>query len=82
LHEAICGFRTTVQSLDGRPLRIEAANVTPETVKIIPGEGMPNTKVSTAPCTPSSFVTEVRLCLLDAVRTVFETAFSISRHMF
>jgi hypothetical protein len=35
-----------VQSLDGRPLRIEAANVTPETVKIIPGEGMPNSKVS------------------------------------
>lgn len=47
LHEAICGFRTTVQSLDGRTLRIEAPNVTPDTVKILPGEGMPNSKTGT-----------------------------------
>jgi DnaJ-class molecular chaperone len=48
LHEAICGFKTTVQSLDGRALRIEAPNVTPDTVKILPGEGMPNSKVGIA----------------------------------
>jgi DnaJ-class molecular chaperone len=48
LHEAICGFKTTVQSLDGRTLRIEAPNVTPDTIKILPGEGMPNSKVSIA----------------------------------
>lgn len=46
LHEALCGVRTTVQSLDGRMLRIEAPHVTPDTVKILPGEGMPNSKVS------------------------------------
>ena len=36
----------TVTTLDGRTLRIEAPHVTPETVKILPGEGMPNSKVS------------------------------------
>lgn len=44
LHEAICGVRSSVQSLDGRTLRIEAPHVTPDTVKILPGEGMPNSK--------------------------------------
>lgn len=44
LHEALCGVRKTVQALDGRQLRIEAPFVTPDTVKILPGEGMPNSK--------------------------------------
>lgn len=44
LEEALCGFCKTVQTLDGRELRIEASHATPETVKIIPAEGMPNSK--------------------------------------
>lgn len=47
LQEALCGVRTTVQSLDGRVIPIEAKHVTPETVKLIPGEGMPNSKQKT-----------------------------------
>jgi DnaJ-class molecular chaperone len=47
LQDALCGVRTTVQSLDGRQIAIEAKHVTPETVKIIPGEGMPNSKQKT-----------------------------------
>lgn len=44
LHEALTGVRTSVQTLDGRSLPIEMRSVTPETVKLVPGEGMPNTK--------------------------------------
>jgi DnaJ-class molecular chaperone len=44
LHDALTGVRTSVQSLDDRTIPIEARHVTPETVKIIPGEGMPNAK--------------------------------------
>ncbi len=47
MHEALCGVRTTVQTLDGRTLPIEANHVTPDTVKIIPAEGMPNSKTKT-----------------------------------
>jgi hypothetical protein len=32
-------------SLDGRQISIEAKHANPDTVKIIPGEGMPNSKV-------------------------------------
>jgi len=46
LHDALCGVHTTVQSLDNRILSIDVKQVTPETVKIIPGEGMPNSKVN------------------------------------
>jgi len=48
LEEAISGrgINTSVQHLDGRniPIIVEGA-VTPDTVKLIPGEGMPNLKV-------------------------------------
>eukprot|EP01039_Chlorochromonas_danica_P002950 gene2948-3218_t len=47
LHDALTGVRTTVQSLDGRQLPVEARYVTPETVKLLPGEGMPNSKKRT-----------------------------------
>lgn len=47
LHDALCGVRTSVQSLDGRQITIEARNVSPDTVKLIPGEGMPNSKKKT-----------------------------------
>jgi len=47
LLDAIGGFSTTVKSLDGRDIRIQAQNVTPDTVKLIPAEGMPNSKTRT-----------------------------------
>lgn len=47
LADALCGFRTSVQSLDGRQIPITASHVKPDTVKIIPGEGMPNSKKKT-----------------------------------
>ncbi len=47
LYEALCGVRTTVQHLDGRVLNIDVKHVTPDTVKIIPAEGMPNSKTKT-----------------------------------
>ncbi|RYG67068.1 hypothetical protein EON64_08275, partial [archaeon] len=47
LHDALCGVRTTLQTLDGRVLPVEARHVTPDTVKLLPGEGMPNAKHKT-----------------------------------
>jgi len=47
LLEAISGVTTTVKSLDGRDIRIHANYVTPDTVKMIPAEGMPNSKTRT-----------------------------------
>jgi DnaJ-class molecular chaperone len=45
LQEALCGVRTSVLSLDGRQIQIDAKHVNPETVKIVSGEGLPNNKV-------------------------------------
>ena len=45
LKDALCGFQTTVTTVDNRQLRIDMPNVTPDTVKIIPGKGMLNSKV-------------------------------------
>ena len=36
-----------MKSLDGRDIRIQANYVTPDTVKMIPAEGMPNSKTRT-----------------------------------
>jgi len=47
LHDALCGVRTSVLSLDNRSINIEARHVTSDTVKIFPGEGMPNNKKRT-----------------------------------
>jgi len=44
LHEALTGVRFHVESLDGRQIAVDARHVTPDTIKIIPGEGMPNSK--------------------------------------
>jgi DnaJ family protein B protein 4 len=44
LHDALTGMCTTVQTLDGCTLTITARYVTPETVKIIRGEGIPNSR--------------------------------------
>mmetsp|Transcript_8540 Transcript_8540/g.14163 ORF Transcript_8540/g.14163 Transcript_8540/m.14163 type:complete len:416 (+) Transcript_8540:77-1324(+) len=46
LEEAMSGVHKAVRSLDGRNVSIDASYVTPETVKVIPGEGMPNSKTS------------------------------------
>lgn len=45
LYEALTGVRTSVTTLDNRVIPLEAKSVTPQTVKIIPGEGMPNNKL-------------------------------------
>lgn len=47
LHDALCGVRTTVTTLDKRVIPIEVRSVTPDTVKLLPGEGMPNSKHKT-----------------------------------
>ena len=47
LRDAMLGVSTSVRTLDDRALRIEARHVTPDTVKLFPGEGMPNSKVCT-----------------------------------
>lgn len=49
LEDAIApeGVRTTVRSLDNRQITITERNVTADTVKIIPGEGMINSKKRT-----------------------------------
>jgi DnaJ-class molecular chaperone len=47
LRDAMLGVSTSVRTLDDRVLRIEARHVTPDTVKLFPGEGMPNSKVCT-----------------------------------
>eukprot|EP00349_Pseudokeronopsis_sp_Brazil_P000267 CAMPEP_0202962026 /NCGR_PEP_ID=MMETSP1396-20130829/6119_1 /ASSEMBLY_ACC=CAM_ASM_000872 /TAXON_ID= /ORGANISM="Pseudokeronopsis sp., Strain Brazil" /LENGTH=371 /DNA_ID=CAMNT_0049682313 /DNA_START=33 /DNA_END=1148 /DNA_ORIENTATION=- len=47
LHDALTGLHTSVTTLDGRQVSIDVRHVTPETVKIIPGEGMPNSKSRT-----------------------------------
>lgn len=44
LKQALCGFSTSVRTLDDRVLPIHETSVTPETVKIIANEGMPNQK--------------------------------------
>lgn len=46
LQEAICGVSSTVKTLDNRILRIQLPYVTPDTIKIIPAEGMPNSKTN------------------------------------
>jgi DnaJ-class molecular chaperone len=45
LHDALCGVRTSVTTLDGRTLPIDVKSVTPESTKLLLGEGMPNRKV-------------------------------------
>lgn len=47
LSEALSGVSKTVKSLDDRVINISAPYVTPDTVKIIPGEGMFNKKKRT-----------------------------------
>ena len=44
LADALTSVSTTVRTLDNRTLRVEARHVTPDTVKVIQGEGMPNPK--------------------------------------
>ena len=46
LQQALCGFTSSVRTLDDRVLPIHETSVTPQSVKVIPGEGMPNQKVS------------------------------------
>jgi len=47
LEQAICGFSTSVRTLDDRVIPIQEVNgVNPQTVKIIAGEGMPNQKTN------------------------------------
>lgn len=46
LKDALCGVHTTVTTLDNRQLKIDALNVNPDTIKILPGEGMLSSKVS------------------------------------
>lgn len=47
LTEALCGFTFEIVTLDNRRLRIQEKKVTPEYVRIISGEGMPNSKKKT-----------------------------------
>jgi len=44
LAEALCGIDTSLQSLDGRTIRVIEPQVTPQYEKVIPGEGMPLSK--------------------------------------
>ena len=44
LQQALCGFSTSVRTLDDRVLPIHETSATPQSVKIISGEGMPNQK--------------------------------------
>ena len=45
LYDALNGFRKTVTSLDNREIVIESGSINGDATKIIPGEGMINTKV-------------------------------------
>lgn len=47
LEEALCGVNTSVRTLDDRLIRIVEPYVTPNTTKVIQGEGMPNQKKGT-----------------------------------
>lgn len=47
LYEALCGAKVSVLTLDGRTVNLELNHVTPDTVKILPGEGMVNAKKKT-----------------------------------
>ena len=42
-------MHTTVTTLDNRQIKIDMPSVTPDTVKIVPGEGLQNTKVREEP---------------------------------
>lgn len=45
LRDALSGFEVHVRTLDGRPLRVPVAEVvTPTSVKVVSGEGMPLSK--------------------------------------
>eukprot|EP01036_Dinobryon_divergens_P022631 gene22629-30906_t len=44
LYEALCGVKLNVLTLDGRTIQLDLNHVTPDTVKILPGEGMVNAK--------------------------------------
>jgi DnaJ-class molecular chaperone len=44
LTEAITGTEYTVRTLDDRSLLIQDSKITPDSVKVIAGEGMPNNK--------------------------------------
>ncbi|GAB5034234.1 dnaj subfamily b member 5 [Nannochloropsis oceanica] len=41
LEQALTGVEVTIQTLDGRTLKVSEPHVTPGTVKILRGEGMP-----------------------------------------
>jgi DnaJ-class molecular chaperone len=43
----LCGLSTSVRTLDDRIIRIEEPFVKPDFIKVIPGEGMPNSKKGT-----------------------------------
>jgi len=45
LYEALCGVKVNVLTLDNRNIAVDMHHVTPDTVKILPGEGMINAKV-------------------------------------
>jgi DnaJ-class molecular chaperone len=45
LFEALCGVKVNVLTLDNRTVVVDLHHVTPDTVKILPGEGMINAKV-------------------------------------
>jgi len=44
LFEALCGVKVNVLTLDNRTVVVDLHHVTPDTVKILPGEGMINAK--------------------------------------
>ena len=44
MKEAICGFTANVPHLDGRNLSVRMPYANSDTVKVFPGEGMPNNK--------------------------------------
>ena len=47
LTEALCGVTFEILTLDNRRLRVQEKKVTPDYVRIIAGEGMPNSKKKT-----------------------------------
>jgi len=47
LNQAISGFNSSITHLDGRVINFRMDNATPDTVKTIPADGMPNVKSQT-----------------------------------
>merc|ERR1712070_95044 len=47
LAQAINGFSSSITHLDGRQISFSLPNATPDSIKIIPGDGMPSSKTKT-----------------------------------